>query len=81
MSGEGNCAAVERSIKRYMTEARCARKRSVATGSRSVQHKSGAERKRERVFIDGMCEGAFRFTGDPTPVALWLRLDKEVADA
>ena len=70
--------AVEKSIKRYMDESRCANKLTASNGNRSEQLKSGAERKRERAFVNGMCEGAFRFTGDPTPAALWLRLDQEI---
>lgn len=45
-------------------------------GTRSVTAKTQEQFSRERAFIDGMCQGAYRFLDDLTPIATWLRLAK-----
>jgi hypothetical protein len=75
-----NHTAVENSIIRRIKELREPYALNPSGGRSTSRMKTQAQFSRERAFIDGMCEGAFRFLGDMTPVATFLRL-AEVAEA
>jgi hypothetical protein len=71
-----NVAAIEQRIVRAIREWRELYALTDAMLQRSSsQPKTKAQRDRELAKIDGLCEGAYRFTGrDLTPISLRLRM-------
>ncbi len=71
-----NVTAIEQRIVRAIREWREPYGLTEATRQRSTsQRKTKAQRDRELAKIEGLCEGAYRFTGrDLTPISLRLRM-------